>query len=95
MSLRKFVAFFAVSGFSALLLQNIVIGVFAWAVNALASMSTMVGFLAKHTQIQLNLAKVLAVGVGMVWNFVAYKYVIFKGKTNSIVELEKKAEDGQ
>lgn len=92
-SLRKFLTFFAVSGFSSLVLQTLVI----WSVEAVTGSQfgqslILFSFLNEHPEVQLNTAKAAAVGVGMVWNFVAYKYFIFKGRTKDIVELEQKAE---
>lgn len=93
-SFRKFLAFFAVSGFSSLILQSLVI----WSVETVTGSQFgrslfLLGFLNEHPEVQLNVAKAAAVGVGMVWNFVAYKYFIFKGQSKDLVELEEKAED--
>lgn len=95
LSFKKFLSFFVVSGFSSLILQSLVI----WSVEQVTGSQfgrslLLLNYLNQHPQIELNVAKAAAVGVGMVWNFIAYKYVIFKKSTEkSVLELERQAED--
>jgi len=86
-NLKNYLHFFAVTGFSALAIQNLVIG----AITHLAKVpATRVAHIASFNlparTLELNLAKVVAVAIGMVWNYLLYKYVVFKhDETNELL----------
>jgi putative flippase GtrA len=79
LSLRRFLAFFAVTGFSSLVLQNVVI----LALEALFDTSFGHSLLFLQTAdgdriLALNVAKAAAVSVGLVWNFALYRLLVFR-----------------
>lgn len=78
-SVKKFLSFFALTGFSSLILQNVVIYLFEMFFdtqfgNSLLLLPDAEG---RHV-LALNIAKLCAVGVGLVWNFLAYRYIVFR-----------------
>ena len=80
-SLKKFFSFFIVTGFSSLAIQGLVI--YGFEVMTLSEWGRSLFFVSElgdNKALELNIAKVVAVGVGMVWNFMLYKYLIFKDK---------------
>lgn len=86
-SFRKYASFFAVTGFSALVLQNIVIiGGEHLFESKFGHSLIVVRSISGHQAWELNIAKAFAVGVGMVWNFTMYKRVIFKAGDNTDTE---------
>lgn len=91
LSFRKYLTFFAVTGVSSLVIQNLIIyGASVVTESSLNHSLFIVRQLAEHRQIELNVAKALAVGVGMVWNFLLYKYVVFKVSAKEpAIEVEK------
>lgn len=79
--LHTILTFFAVTGFSSLALQSIIIIGMHWTLNTQFSRSLIiVSDIADNQTLELNIIKALAVGVGMVWNFMFYKYIVFKEK---------------
>lgn len=78
-SLRNFLRFTVITGLSIMVVQNLVIFVvthYVWNVSA----SETVIWHGKTFMLQtvvLLAAKLIAVAVGMVWNFLLYKYVVF------------------
>ena len=78
-SLVKFAQFFAITGFSSLVLQNLVIGAFELGFDTDFGRSLLVfadpG--GRHF-VALNTAKVAAVLVGLVWNFTLYRVLVFR-----------------
>lgn len=80
-NLLKFLQFFAVTGFSSLVLQNVVIFLFEMLFdtkfgNSLLFLSDPAG----NAILALNVAKASAVLTGLVWNFLFYKFVVFRVK---------------
>ncbi len=76
---RKFLEFFLITGFSSLVIQNLVIfgfeGLFQTKFgNSLLFLPTAEG---NHV-LALNAAKFCAVLVGLVWNFFMYKFIVFR-----------------
>jgi putative flippase GtrA len=90
-SLKKYAVFFAVTGFSSLIIQNLIIGGFEIMTDSSWGRSLfLIQELGHHETLELNIAKVIAVATGMVWNFLLYKYVIFKKKPDeSLIEMEE------
>jgi putative flippase GtrA len=82
-----FAKFFVATGISVIVIQNIVIYLVKPLYSNLAA-----HFLhsSLDTRVSLNLAKITAVLVGMVWNFVLYSRVIFanKHKTGDEEEIQ-------
>lgn len=79
-SLLRYVKFFAVTGFSAILLQDFIIEVLAPRIYEVQS-GQIVQLLGQSLQahtVRLNVAKVIAVIIGLVWNFLLYKYIVFR-----------------
>ena len=78
-SLAKFAQFFAITGFSSLVLQNLVITAFELGFDTDFGRSLLVfaepG--GRHF-VALNTAKVAAVLVGLVWNFTLYRVLVFR-----------------
>ena len=94
LSLKKYMSFFAVTGFSSLILQSLIIIGFSEIFKSPITHSLfIIKDLARSQFLQLNIAKAAAVLVGMVWNFMIYKHIIFK-KLPAIdfSELEEKSE---
>lgn len=89
--LKKFLLFFAVTGFSSLVIQSLIIGGFEILTDSSWGRSLFfIQELGGSETLELNIAKALAVAVGMVWNFMLYKYVIFKDKKDeSLLEMEE------
>jgi putative flippase GtrA len=79
-TIRAYLTFFAITGLSSLVIQDIVIFSFEQFFKTTFSHSIFLirPWLAGHPVLQLNVAKAAAVGVGMIWNFLLYKHVVFK-----------------
>lgn len=84
--LKQTVLFFAVTAFGLYVLQNGVIyiltSVWTGPVNLMVAISKAVGlgsYLSPNFVI-LNSSKVVAIAVGLVWNYVMYKKVVFKNE---------------
>ena len=78
-SLKRYIHFFLVTGIGVIAIQNLVI--YAASRTGLANSDNTVHlFLIDITDktAVLNVAKALAILVGMVWNFLLYKYVVFR-----------------
>lgn len=78
-TLRAFLSFFAVTGFSSIFIQSAII----WLSHTIFETPFSRSFLAfaglsDNQAFQLNIAKCAAVGVGMIWNFLFYKHLVFK-----------------
>ena len=78
-SWRKFLQFFAITGFSSLVIQNVIIYLFELLFQTKFGNSLLLvpNEESRHF-IALNVAKLCAVLVGLVWNFLMYKYVVFR-----------------
>lgn len=86
LSLKVFIYFFAVTGFSSIFLQSVIIWVSHLIFSTPFSRSIFAfAHLSDDQVFQLNLAKCAAVGVGMIWNFLFYKHLVFKDR---VVENE-------
>jgi putative flippase GtrA len=72
-SLKSFIQFVAVTGFSAILLQDLVIWIVS--VNILGGL--------ENDFVRVNTGKFVAICVGMVWNFLFYQKVVFKKKSDA------------
>lgn len=85
-NIRKFIIFFAITGFSSLVIQSGVIYGFELLTNSEFGRSLIIiRSLADHAALEVNVAKASAVGVGMVWNYLLYKHIVFgrsKSETN-------------
>ncbi|PPF54485.1 GtrA family protein [Clavibacter michiganensis] len=78
-SAKRFLEFFAVTGFSSLLLQSGVIWLFERGFDTTFGRSLfMFGTSAEQEFLEINVAKATAVLIGLVWNFTMYKLVVFK-----------------
>ncbi len=78
-SLGGYLRFFAITGLSVLLIQDVII----YAVIHLlhidpATTVTLAGFTIAAKTLELNLAKASAIAVGLFWNYLLYKHVVFK-----------------
>lgn len=84
MSFRRFAAFFGVTGFSSLVLQNVVIVLFELLFDTDFGHSLLFLQTADGDRVlALNVAKAAAVAVGLVWNFGLYRLVVFRTKRAS------------
>lgn len=86
---KKYLHFLAITGFSVIIIQNVVI----WAVTHLVHVQegqgiTVLGHFIAAETIEVNIAKVMAVAIGMFWNFLLYKYVVFRGQSEADAEEE-------
>jgi len=94
LSIKKFLLFFAVTGFSSIVIQSVIIISFEMFFNTEFSRSLFfIRDIAQNEFVELNIAKVIAVLIGMVWNFVLYKHVIFRSKNKKGKEVEMELED--
>lgn len=86
-SFGSYIRFFLGTGVGVIVIQNIVLFIagktgFAHSANSVHLLLINVS----DRTFALNIAKALAVVVGMVWNFLFYKYVIFrKGDDDSLI----------
>jgi len=93
LSLRKYVTFFAITGFSSLVIQNSIIYGFEVASKTSFGHSiVLVSAVMNSDALRLNVAKAVAVLIGMVWNFMFYKFVVFR-KKDKIVESTPTVEE--
>ena len=78
LSLRMFLKFVIVTGLSIVAIQSAVIYI-AQHIFTLSEISKLTGLHGTHVEfIQVDGAKIAAVLIGMVWNFLLYKYVVFR-----------------
>lgn len=85
-SLRKYITFFAVTGFSSIVIQNSIIYGFEAVGRMHFGHLILMSDIANSNAFRLNVAKATAVLIGMVWNFVFYKFVVFRKKGTTIVD---------
>lgn len=67
-----------VTGISVIALQTLIIYLTRPTYRKLIQHSHVVGFLRFEDKISLNLAKITAIIIGMVWNYLFYSRVVFK-----------------
>lgn len=78
-TMRTFLRFFAVTGFSSLVLQNVVIWLFELLFGTSFGRSLLIlGNDAANDILAINVAKAAAVFLGLVWNFLFYRFVVFR-----------------
>ncbi len=83
-TLKGYAHFFLITGFSVLCIQNVIITLITHVYLAHSIRHvTIIGTLTLSTAIVINFAKAIAVIVGMVWNFLLYKHVVFRRKNTS------------
>ena len=79
---KQFIHFYLVTGLSILVVQDIIIALFTHYVGvrdgSLTSFLRGSGLVISAKAINLNLGKLIAVVVGMVWNFLWYHKAVFK-----------------
>lgn len=81
LSFRKYIGFFAVTGFSSLIIQNSVIFLYqSLAAHQVGFSIPIIFMILGNDVIRLNVAKASGVLAGMIWNFTMYKFVIFRKK---------------
>jgi len=81
-TIGRFLKFFAVTGFSSLLLQSGVIWLFERGFDTTFGRSLlMFGTSAEQEFLEINIAKATAVLIGLVWNFTLYRLVVFRTPT--------------
>jgi putative flippase GtrA len=80
-SLKKYARFFLVTGLGVILIQDIVIYFVTDKFWVISKMRTFVllGHATSVRTIELLGAKLTAVLVGLTWNYLLYKYVVFRG----------------
>ncbi len=78
-NVHKFIVFFAITGFSSLVIQSGVIYGFELLTNSEFGRSLIIiRSLADHAVLEVNIAKAAAVAAGMVWNYLLYKHIVFR-----------------
>jgi len=79
---KQFLHFYLVTGLSILAVQDIIIAVFTHFIgvrdSSLTSLIRDSGLAISAKAINLNIAKLIAVAAGMVWNFLWYHKVVFR-----------------
>jgi putative flippase GtrA len=82
-ALKSYLRFFLVTGLGAIIIQNTVL--FFAGKTGFAHSASSVHFLVTISEktLVLNAGKALAVVIGLVWNFLLYKYVVFNDGTSS------------
>ncbi len=94
-TIGRFVMFFAVTGFSSLLLQSGVIWLFERGFDTTFGRSLlMFGTSAEQEFLEINIAKATAVLIGLVWNFTLYRLVVFRTPTPAAGAGADAAADG-
>lgn len=89
-SLQNYAKFFAITGISVILVQNTVLYIIDHSFTMKPGQGlTVLGHFVLGKTIELNAAKVAAVLFGMAWNFLLYKYVVFKTKDSTSSESEE------
>lgn len=84
LSLRKYLTFFAITGFSSLIIQNsIIYGFQVMGDMQVGHSIPLVALVMDNDALRLNAGKVTAVLAGMVWNFTLYKFVVFRQKESA------------
>ncbi|HUC88278.1 MAG TPA: GtrA family protein [Candidatus Binatia bacterium] len=91
-SLKKYLRFFAVTGLGVILIQDLVIYLITDKLVVLSSHKSMklLGRSVSERTIELVVAKLIGVMFGMIWNFLLYKYVVFKIRGGSTEPKEEK-----
>jgi len=80
--IKNYLRFFVITGFSAIIIQNLTIYLVTKALPVSESTTIQIaGFSIAATVLELNIAKVVAILAGMSWNFLLYKHVVFKDDT--------------
>lgn len=76
---KKFAEFFLFTGFSSLIIQNVIIYLFELLFQTKFGNSLLIvpDATSRHF-IALNVAKLVAVLVGLIWNYLMYKHVVFR-----------------
>jgi putative flippase GtrA len=90
-SLKKYVRFFLVTGLGVILIQDLIIYIVTDRVWRISKTKTFM-FLGHnmHSQTaELLGTKLSAVVIGMVWNFLLYKYVVFRGHESKDIKEEE------
>jgi putative flippase GtrA len=77
---KIFAKFFLATGASVVVLQTVIIYLTKPLYTKLIQHSHTVGLLHLESKLSLNAAKLTAVLIGMVWNYVLYSRVVFKNK---------------
>ena len=84
-TIRTFAQFFLVTGFSSLVLQSLII--YGFEVFFDTRFGTSLLFLPSAGEkafLAINVAKAVAVMVGLVWNFCLYKFVVFRAPSAAV-----------
>jgi putative flippase GtrA len=78
---KNYLFFLLTTGASVLVIQNTVIYFFTNNISIFPpSLFSVPGLRINHHVVEVNVAKALAVMVGMVWNFLLYKHFVFSSK---------------
>ncbi|WP_082499370.1 MULTISPECIES: GtrA family protein [unclassified Rathayibacter] len=80
-TVKRFLEFFAITGFSSLVIQNVIIWLFEMLFGTSFGRSLLfLGSDADNNILAINFAKAVAVLVGLVWNFAFYRLVVFSSR---------------
>lgn len=83
-TVKRFLQFFAVTGFSSLVIQNVIIWLFEMLFGTSFGRSLLfLGSDADNNVLAINFAKAVAVLAGLVWNFAFYRLVVFRSNRGS------------
>ncbi|WP_082481023.1 GtrA family protein [Rathayibacter sp. Leaf299] len=86
-TVKRFLQFFAVTGFSSLVIQNVIIWLFEMLFGTSFGRSLLfLGSDADNNVLAINFAKAVAVFAGLVWNFAFYRLVVFRSNRGSSMD---------
>jgi len=95
-SWKKFLEFFVITGFSSLILQNVIIYLFELLFDTKFGNSLLLVPDAEGRHfLAINIAKFSAVLIGLVWNFLMYKFVVFRRPQKDAAEPEGPTGDAE
>jgi putative flippase GtrA len=93
-SLKKYLMFFGITGFSSLIIQSLIITGFTALFQTNFSHSLFImRDISNNKFLELNIAKASAVLIGMIWNFILYKHIIFRMKDKDGKNVDSTVED--
>jgi putative flippase GtrA len=85
---KLFVKFFLITGSSVIVLQTVIIYLTRPVFRSLIQHTHALSLIRIEDKISLNLAKVTAILIGMVWNYILYSQVVFKKQPDDEEALE-------
>lgn len=90
-NIRQFLKFFLVTGLSILAVQTLVIYLFqhTFTKHYLENLTNITLTAQQIKFLQINVAKLVAVACGMVWNYVLYNYIVFRNPQQPVADEDE------